>query len=217
MVLFVHAGSSRQSEWYACVRIDDLSVGCYDRRKGGTTMAHHRWIVALLAAAALFVCFDRPARAGGLSEGDLSLEVAVSPIVKELYFAQASYAVWEYGEVSLGAGFVHMKTDQGRFNGATLVAGYRQYFWRGLHLAVSTHTAYDHFRSSIDGQKYKSFWGWIEVYLGYRFEIELGDVSLLIIAEPGLGYPLFVTNPWPDAEAGTGLEFAPMLWLGVEL
>jgi hypothetical protein len=135
----------------------------------------------------------------------------------EIYMMQASYSPWGSGEILGGAAYQNWKNDQGRASAYTVLLGYRQYVWRGLHTEMELWPAYNPFLSSIDGKTYAGFELWMSLRIGYRFDFQLAGNDIFILTQPGLGFGVARENPWPEKGKGDGAVFEPQVILGIKL
>jgi hypothetical protein len=156
--------------------------------------------------------------------GKWALETSLDyPFAAQIYMAQFAYRLGENSEVLFGPCFQNWK-DQGEAKGQahayTLIVGYRQYFWRNFHAEVELFPAYNSFDSRVDGKTYNGFETWIEYRVGWKFEFKIGDYSLFITPQPGIGHALYLQNIWPGLNASTyrlnSLTFVPQLLFGIE-
>lgn len=101
--------------------------------------------------------------------------------------------------------------------------GYRQYFWRGLHLELAGYPSYVRLDDNvIDGTTYESFALTLEAYAGYRFLLsELGldeaiawPIEPLINVQVGAGGTAFLSNPWPVREEEPPVFFVGSVLIG---
>ncbi len=120
-----------------------------------------------------------------------------------IYMFQFSYSAWSMGDVLVGYAFQHWY-DQGQANAHTLLLGYRQFIWRGLHAEVEFWPAYHPFESSVDGKTYSGLELWISARIGYRFDLNLLGRDLFIMPQPSVGFGAGRQNPWP------GIKYSPI-------
>ena len=139
--------------------------------------------VSLVVISFLFMTLPWNVRADG-GKGRWSAETSVTYPFVRIYSIQASYQFWERGEVLLGLAFQNW---EGKPGGAfdvpgteeayTLLAGYRQYLWRGLNLELLFWPAYSRFFSKFDNQRHSGYNLWTEIYLGYKIPFRLGKLE----------------------------------------
>src|SRR5512145_942174 len=122
------------------------------------------------------------------------------PIGAQIYMLQGSYSLWQYGDILAGLAFQNWKNEQGRSHAYTMLVGYRQFLWQGLHLESELWPAYNPFHSSVDGKTYSGFELWVSIRLGYRFDFTLAGRDFFILVQPGLGFGVARQNPWPDMD-----------------
>lgn len=108
--------------------------------------------------------------------------------------------------------------DEGAFSEYGGGLGYRQYFWRGLHVELALYPTYARLEDNVvDGKTYQSFALTLEAYAGYRTLLsELGVASAaswplepLVNVQLGVGRNAYLSNPWP-----TRREDAPLFFVG---
>ncbi|MBK8944978.1 MAG: hypothetical protein IPM32_06850 [Ignavibacteriae bacterium] len=120
------------------------------------------------------------------------------------------------GDVLLGLAHQNQKTDDGKFNGISLVIGYRQFLYNKLCITEMFYPNYNHFLSSIDGKTYKGFDGFNEISLGWEFEFKLSKkVTLALTPQFTYGQALFRTNPWPKHKDELQKIFFPDVYIGI--
>ncbi len=124
------------------------------------------------------------------------------PFFPGLTRTQMSITLWQDGDMrgDLLVGFnVHFPDDretEGRFADYSVVTGYRQYVWKGLHVEFSQTTGLGVLQNHVTtGKTYNSFDWAATGYIGYRFDIA-GD-RFYIIPQFGVERVLYKSNPWP--------------------
>ncbi len=135
------------------------------------------------------------------------------PIGASIYMVQLSYSAWSMGDVLVGYAFQHWN-DQGQANAQTLLLGYRQFIWRGLHTEVELWPAYNPFESSVDGKTYSGFELWVSARIGYRFDFNVYGHELFVLAQPSLGVGVARQNRWPKMGSGFHPTWEPQLIVG---
>ncbi len=147
-----------------------------------------------------------------------------------IYYLLGSYAFWRSGEALFGLGLQRWsdKTTSGfdklfppgRAEAYTVLLGYRQFLWRGLHVEAVFFPAYNRWHSYLDGQIYSGLEVWVEAHFGYKFRYEAWGVVLCAIPQLGLGTGVWKQKTWPGEDSPSGLDrfqFVPNVILGVEL
>ena len=120
------------------------------------------------------------------------------------------------GDILFGAAHQNQKTDDGKFNGISLILGYRQFLFRKLCITEMFYPNYNHFLSSIDGKTYVGFDGFNEISLGWEFEFKINKrVSIALTPQFTYGQALFRTNPWPRHKDELQKIFFPDVYLGI--
>lgn len=164
---------------------------------------------AILMCAAIRVGASEPSKPWGLG---VSVTYPLAPI----YEIQLSRRVGSSGEALTGFAYQNWENDQGRSHAYTLLAGYRQYVWRGLHGEVELWPAYNPFRSKIDGKLYSGFELWTSVRVGYRASMSWGEREVFLLAQPSFGFGCARQNRWPGmGEGGWEPLFEPQAILGL--
>jgi hypothetical protein len=108
------------------------------------------------------------------------------------------------GDVLIGANYdlPHDRPTEGRFSDLSLVTGYRQYFWRGLHLEFNQTTGLGTLESHVStGKDYQSFDWLVSGYVGYRFDFF--QKRWYVLPQFGVAGVLYKSNPWPIFEDKT--------------
>jgi hypothetical protein len=120
------------------------------------------------------------------------------------------------GDILLGLAHQNQKTNDGQFNGISLVLGYRQFLFKKLCVSEMFYPNYNRFESSIDGNTYVGFDGFNEITLGWEFEIRLNEkIALALTPQYTYGQALFRTNPWPRHKEKLQTIFFPDIYMGI--
>ena len=109
-----------------------------------------------------------------------------------------------HGDVYAGINvdFPQNRETEGRFADYSIASGYRQYFWKGLHLEFSQTTGIGVLQNHVStGKTYRSFDWLITGYIGYKFE--LARKKLYVLPQFGVARVLYKSNPWPIFEDKT--------------
>jgi hypothetical protein len=116
--------------------------------------------------------------------------------------------LWEKGHLhgdiyaGLNIDFPRDRETEGRFADYSLATGYRQYFWKGLHLEFSQTTGLGILENHVTtGKTYNSFDWLMSGYIGYKFEF--ASKKLYIIPQFGIAQVVYKSNPWPIYEDET--------------
>ncbi len=105
-----------------------------------------------------------------------------------------------YGGISID--FPQERATEGRFTDYSIASGYRQYFWKGLHLEYCQTTGMGVLQNHVTtGKNYKSFDWLVTGYIGYKFEF--AKKKLYILPQFGVAQVLYKSNPWPIYEDET--------------
>jgi hypothetical protein len=120
------------------------------------------------------------------------------------------------GDILFGVAYQNQETDDGKFNGISLVIGYRQFIYKKLCITEMFYPNYNHFQSSIDRETYIGFDGFNEISLGWEFEFKLTKkVSMALTPQFTYGQALFRTNPWPRHKEELQKIFFPDSYIGI--
>lgn len=137
------------------------------------------------------------------------------PFFPGLTRTQATITLWQDGDLrgDLLAGvnsfFPDDRETEGRFSEYSIVTGYRQYLWKGLHVEFSQSTGMGVLDNHVsNGKSYTSYDWAVTGYVGYRFELAEFDPisvikSLYIIPQFGVENIIYKSNPWPIYEDKT--------------
>lgn len=124
------------------------------------------------------------------------------PFFPGLTRTQMTVTLWQNGDVrgDLLAGvnvlFPNDRETEGRFADYSVVTGYRQYLWKGLHVEYSQTTGLGVLQNHVTtGKTYRSFDWAATGSVGYKFEF--ADNMLYIIPQFGVERVLYKSNPWP--------------------
>lgn len=145
----------------------------------------------------------------------LGLELnVVWPLIPgvEYFQARGTTTLWRAGTLkgdlmfALNARPGVFRENEGTFREFGPGIGYRQFFWRGLHVEVAAYPTFARLeRNVVTGATYDAFTLTLEAYGGYRFLLsELGveaasrwPLEPLITLQGGVGTNAFLSNPWP--------------------
>ena len=116
--------------------------------------------------------------------------------------------LWEKGNlrgdvcVGFSNDFPEDRVTEGRFADYSIASGYRQYFWKGLHLEYSQTTGMGVLQNHVTtGKDYYSFDWLVTGYIGYKFEF--AKKKLYILPQFGVAGVIYKSNPWPIYEDET--------------
>jgi hypothetical protein len=116
--------------------------------------------------------------------------------------------LWEKGHfrgdiyVGINVDFPKNRETEGRFADYSIASGYRQYFWKGLHLEFSQTTGLGVLQNHVTtGQTYYGFDWLISGYVGYK--VEFFRKKLYVIPQFGVAGVIYKSNPWPIYEDNT--------------
>lgn len=116
--------------------------------------------------------------------------------------------LWQKGHLrgdvyaGINVDFPRNRDTEGRFADYSLATGYRQYFWKGLHLEFSQTTGLGVLQNHVTtGKTYNSFDWLVSGYVGYKFEFS--RKKLYLLPQFGIARVLYKSNPWPIYEDAT--------------
>lgn len=140
---------------------------------------------------------------------------------------QMTRSIWQNenikGDVSFGINinFPQDRETEGRFSDYSIVTGYRQYLFKGLHVEFNQQMGYGNLKNHVTTKKeYKSFdWG-VQLLAGYKYDIP--KTKLYTAVQLGAGSTIYQSNPWPiftdntlTKEVGNEIIFVGGIQLGV--
>lgn len=116
--------------------------------------------------------------------------------------------IWEKSKLSghvyvgLNIDFPEDRDTEGRFADYSIASGYRQYFWKGLHLEFSQTTGLGVLQNHVTTRKtYNSFDWLVSGYIGYKFDFAKN--KFYVLPQFGIAQVLYKSNPWPTFEDKT--------------
>jgi hypothetical protein len=119
-----------------------------------------------------------------------------------------AFNVWQKGSLrgdvyfGLNIDFPRERETEGRFADYSLATGYRQYFWKGLHVEFSQTTGLGVLQNHVTTRKtYNSFDWLISGYIGYKFEF--ARKKFYVLPQFGVAGVIYKSNPWPIYEDNT--------------
>ena len=140
---------------------------------------------------------------------------------------QATRTLWQKqhlkGDVLVGfnVNFPQDRATEGRFSDYSLVTGYRQYLYRGLHVEVNQQIGYGSLQNHVTTDKeYRSLdWG-VQLLGGYKYDIP--NTRWYTAVQLGVGGTVYQSNPWPiytddtlNEEVGNEIIFIGGIQLGI--
>ncbi len=130
------------------------------------------------------------------------------PFFPGLTRTQMTIKLWQKGDLrgDLLAGvnvlFPQNRETEGRFADYSIVTGYRQYLWKGLHVEYSQTTGLGVLQNHVTTPKTYNSFDWAATgYIGYKFEFL--QKKLYLIPQFGVERVLYKSNPWPIYEDNT--------------
>jgi hypothetical protein len=141
-----------------------------------------------------------------------------------IYQARGTVTLWRadslHGDLVLAVNVRPsvLRESEGQFSEFGGGVGYRQFFWRGLHLEVAAYPSLARLEKNVlTGASYEAFALTLEAYGGYRFLLsELGVAAAArwplepaITLQGGVGANVFLSNRWP-----TTVPDAPVFAVG---
>jgi hypothetical protein len=140
---------------------------------------------------------------------------------------QMTRSIWQNenikGDVLFGINinFPQDRETEGRFSDYSIVTGYRQYLFKGLHVEFNQQMGYGNLKNHVTTKKeYKSFdWG-VQLLAGYKYDIP--KTRIYTALQLGAGSTIYQSNPWPiytdntlTKEVGNEIIFVGGIQLGV--
>ena len=130
------------------------------------------------------------------------------PFIVQTTRTHFTIKLWQKGNLrgdiyaGVNIDFPRDRETEGRFADYSLATGYRQYFWKGLHLEFSQTTGLGVLQNHVTtGKTYKSFDWLVSGYIGYKFEF--AKKKLYLLPQFGIASVLYKSNPWPIYEDNT--------------
>lgn len=127
---------------------------------------------------------------------------ALWPFFPGAFRAHYTRTLWKKGnlrgDLLVGANidFPADRETEGRFADYSLVTGYRQYLWRGLHVEFNQTTGLGVLQDHVTtGETYRSFDWLMTGYIGYRFDF--GKSNWYLLPQFGIAGVVYKSNPWP--------------------
>lgn len=111
--------------------------------------------------------------------------------------------------VGVNSFFPDDRETEGHFSEYSIVTGYRQYLWQGLHVEFSQSTGMSVLDNHVTSRKSYTSYDWaVTGYIGYKFDLaEFNPTSVIkslyIIPQFGVESVIYKSNPWPIYEDKT--------------
>lgn len=142
----------------------------------------------------------------------------------EIYTLKGTYTTWQKkhfkGDAIVGLLYrPGTKNDENaeQFSEIGTGIGYRQFFWKGLHVETILFSSFaQEERNKIDGKNYSGYALTTEFYVGYKFDfLKQKKVSMYLMPQAGIGYnavsllgPASEENrPFPAINLQVGINF----------
>jgi len=113
--------------------------------------------------------------------------------------------LWQKGHLrgdiyaGINVDFPQNRETEGRFADYSIASGYRQYFWKGLHVEYSQTTGLGVLQNHVTtGKTYNSFDCLATGYVGYKFEF--AQKKFYVLPQFGVARVIYKSNPWPIYE-----------------
>lgn len=129
------------------------------------------------------------------------------------------FKLWQKGDLrgdaylGINVDFPRDRETEGRFADYSIASGYRQYFWKGIHVEFSQTTGLGVLQNHVTtGKTYNSFDWLVSGYLGCKFEFMRRKIYVL--PQFGIAGVIYKSNPWPIYEDNTltkEIDEAPFL------
>lgn len=144
----------------------------------------------------------------------------LSPIF-DIYALQYNYHLSQKDELIFGAAYLNIKYDFGNMNSPSLIAGYRRYLWKNLHLEYQLWPGYDNFYEKNEDTYHGTYYLWNEFRLGYRVDFQIANRPLYLNLQWPFGFDLYTSNISGSMREHRKKEplfyFPPMFFLGFQL
>lgn len=143
------------------------------------------------------------------TENKFSLETDILwPFLVQATRTHFVIKLWQNGQLrgdvygGINIDFPRDRDTEGRFADYSIASGYRQYFWKGLHLEYSQTTGLGVLEDHVTtGKTYNSFDWLVTGYAGYKFEF--AKRKLYVLPQFGMARVIYKSNPWPIYEDNT--------------
>ena len=161
---------------------------------------------------------------GYQASGSFKHSIDFTPLSPVMGIYAIHYNYFVNGKSQFIVGPLYMRIeyeDIGHTNAPGFIMGYRQYFWKTLHLDYQLMPAWDHFYEENENKTYYGFDLWNEFRLGYIFDFHIGKAPLFINVQWPFGFILYSD---PDgkpesfkkmAEENPYFYFPPMFFIGI--
>jgi len=110
------------------------------------------------------------------------------PFVAQATRTHFTIKLWQKGNLrgdiyaGVNIDFPRDRETEGRFADYSLASGYRQYFWKGLHMEFSQTTGLGVLQDHVStGKIYNSFDWLVSGYIGYKFEFAKKNICCLLV------------------------------------
>ena len=144
----------------------------------------------------------------------------MSPLF-DIYAVQYNYHLSPEDELILGAAYLNIGYDYGRMNSPSLIAGYRRYLWKNLHIEYQLWPGYDNFYEKNEDKYYGTYYLWNEFRMGYKVEVQVAGRPLYLNFQWPFGFDLYTSNipgsMKKHKEEEPFFYFPPMFFLGFQL
>lgn len=112
-----------------------------------------------------------------------------------IYSLQYGYRMTPYDELLAGAAYTNIELVKlGKTHAPTLIAGYRRYLWRDLHLEGQLWPSYDNFHYYPENTYYAGFDLYGELRLGYKFDLHVAGLPAFVNLQLVYGSGIYAQN-----------------------
>ncbi len=162
--------------------------------------------LSLLFFLATSVMAQKNESASKTSKSGVEID-ALWPFFPGAFRAHFTTTLWQKNHlkgdllVGVNVDFPVDRDTEGRFADYSIVSGYRQYFWNGLHVEFSQTTGLGVLENHVSTDlTYRSFDWLMSGYVGYQFKFAK---KLYILPQFGVAGVVYKSNPWPIFEDKT--------------
>lgn len=123
-----------------------------------------------------------------------AIQINALEFIGRIYSCSYSYRLNKKNHAILGLAYQNMTYDFGTTHAASVILGYRRYFWKGLNADFCLWPAYNKFYEKNERAYYNSLELWSEFRMGYDFTFKIGSLHWYLMAQFILGKGLVFGN-----------------------
>jgi hypothetical protein len=146
----------------------------------------------------------------------------MSPLFK-IYAIDYTHRITPHSEIIVGPYYANIHyEDIGNTNAPGFILGYRQFFWKSLHMDYQLVPQWDHFYEKNENKTYPlGFDLWNEFRLGYIWDFRIGGVPAYLNVQWPFGFALYSDGSAKPESFKQHVKhnrfffFPPMFFLGV--